>query len=209
MALEVAAGRFNDDGYGILEPLRDSLEGSFDADRLQMFDALVNRLYARRNLTPRSYRYFGSWLSEERNYMVENLAKHDVFKKDMYGFAYRGEGGRTQIIVDSVRETVSNRCLEIERAGNGVTTPLFKKTCWYNREYRLPQARKDFKIELEKLYDDAYFDLLARVDGLPVAVDEEAYRRNLNALQSQDNDALRVVWEDRGRQWGVLRVAAS
>lgn len=202
-AIDVAEGKFDDSAIGILEPMRDQLEGVFNADYLQMFEALTNRLYCRHNLTPQSYNRFISWLEEERDNMVDVIGERDIFCKDMYGFAYRGEGLPVQIVMDSVRKIVDGRLQEIVQKGGVTVTPIFHNKCWYSRDYRLLDMRHDFKNRLQFLFDEGYFALLEAADGLPVIVDQVAYLRERERLQIEGNERLLKTWECFGRQWGI------
>lgn len=58
----VAGGRENDSGINILEPLQEQLDGSFQADYLQLFYGLLRILYLRKNLTRQSLTKYQNWL---------------------------------------------------------------------------------------------------------------------------------------------------
>lgn len=84
-------------------------------------------------------------------------------------------------------------------------TPIFHKKYWYNYEYRLAHVRADFKEELKRLFDGAYFDILRRITTLNVAVNANLYRAVLQDYCAHEDAApLAEAWKDFGRQWGIV-----
>ena len=203
-AAAVSQGRFNDAGTPILDEWRDELEGTFDADRLNLFATLTDLLYLRQSLSPYNYARFARWVEDEKGCLAPELGKRDIFSKEIYGFAYRTAGGPTKVVIDSVRKIASDRRKRILEQMDSVVTPIVRDKCWYNRTYRLADCRRDFKARLEVLFDDDAFELLERISALPVAVDSMRYLDVLGHLQGEHNAAALSAWEAWGRQWGIL-----
>lgn len=202
-ARDVADGRGNDSALPLLSDVRDRLKGVFDADSLQLFEALVNRAFLRRNLEQHSYAALMAWLEEERRCMADDGFERSLFVKDMYGFATRDANGTIRVAMDSVRMNAEGKRRDSARKDTGTVTPLFHARVGYNRNYRLVDARNDFKARLASLFDGEYFALLEKLDALPVAVDIAGYQRECERLSTAGDAELLELWKHYGRQWGI------
>ncbi len=221
-ALQVADGHRNDAAAVLLAPIKDELEGTFDSERIMLFEKMVGRLYLRRNLTSDSYALLKQWIWEERQEMANDVAEQDSLCTDFYGFAYRdavpagnpsgdvigveASDNRScapaQYWADACLKTLVERRVKVQQTG-AQTSPIFHRKCWHGRNVRPMEVRRGFLENLKQLYDADFFALLDAVDALPVAIDERAFLEECDRLRREDLSACLRVWEYFGRQWGV------
>lgn len=201
---DVTRGITDDSATAILDPLQEQLDGVFNADLLQLFESLLDLVYLRKNLTKRSYHMYSEWLKEVRQEMVDDVITKDLFSKDLYGFAYEDGSGRFSYHLNASQRVAHEKRDKHQKEGC-LVTPIFHKKYWYNYEYRLVHVRADFKEELKRLFDGAYFDILRRITTLNVAVNANLYRAVLQDYCAHEDAApLAEAWKDFGRQWGIV-----
>lgn len=198
----VAEEKENDDGVRILEPIQEYLDGIFQAELLQLFEGLLNILYLRKNLSQRSFYAYRAWLVEMRQEMINDIAAKDVFDKVFFGFSYQKKTEEIHYVVNASQQFIEEKRLSILLEENVAVTPVFSKKCWYNYDYRLHQARKDFENRLRELYCADYFNILNKIHTLPVAVDITAYQEKQKQFQTEKT---LCVWKRLGKQWGVVQ----
>ena len=191
------------DAFELLAYLAEVIESSFNDDFLALFEDLVDTLFIRRSLTRGDYAYFKEWLIDERQCMAHEIGERDLFSKEMFGFAYRAGNGRINAIVNASQKDIAQRRDSILRDGSSLVTPVFKRKCWYNYDYRLVDVRADFKARVLRLYNDKYFSILEDVEKLPVVVDETEFSAVHARLKEEGNPACIAAWELQGRQWGI------
>lgn len=199
----VTKERRNDTAVAILDPIKESIEGIFCEDYLQLFNGLVDMGYQRRNITQRSFQIYMDWLKEERQNMINDIANKDLFSKDFYGFAYKDKTGRLHYFYNANQHLMDGKHYEQQKRGN-LVTPLFHKKYWYNYDYKLEHVREDFKNQLKKLYTEDYFAILKTMRNLDVNINEAVYLDVLNGY-SLDENATQIAdaWRWYGYQWGV------
>lgn len=196
----VTSNIVDDSATKILDPLQEQLDGLFQDDLLQLFEGILTRVYLRKNLTKRSYNMYQAWLKEVRQEMIDDVAIKDLFSRDLYGFAYQNESGHIQYYLNASQRLMFEKQEKQLKLGH-LVSPVFHKKFWYNYDYRLDQVRSDFKILLQKLYNESYFGLLRQIDLLDVAVNCEAYHSILKDYG--DNEMLAEAWKNLGFQWGI------
>ncbi len=197
----VAEGKENDNGTAVLDPIREQLDGVFREEWLQTFHGLLNLLYLRKNLSQRSFLIYSEWLQEMRQEMVDTVAEKDTFCKNFFGFAYQEKDSQIHYVVNASQQFVQKKRTDMMLMSSNIITPIFSKKCWYNYDYRLEQARKDFEREMRTLYDEKYFAILKEIAALPLAVNAVRYR---DKMQQFSMEEVGNVWKLFGRQWGIV-----
>lgn len=198
----VAEGNENDDGTNILDPIREYLEGIFQSELLQIFEGLLNILYLRKSLSQRSFQSYCDWIVEMRQEMINDVVVRDIFCKIFYGFAYQKGTDDVCYVMNASQQLIEEKRLKVLLREDMLVTPVFCKKYWYNYDYRLNQVRKDFENELRQLYSKSYFEVLNKIDDLPVAVDVAGYQEKQKQFQTEKT---LDVWKKLGRQWGVVK----
>ena len=154
---------------GAADPLNDymdTLECTFDRVRFDLFAATLDQAVSAQKLLLRDHQQLLNRLNEERQSMANELQPHDIFHQTFHAFAAEDAGGTRQFIYDARRDFVYAKRQALEEAG-ALITPLVSQTCFYNYDYRLTDARRDFVSTLPALFDDRYFHLLHTIKGLP------------------------------------------
>lgn len=198
----------NDDAEPILSHLQKRLWGKFQADDLQLFGALTERAYRRRNLLPQTYEQYRSWLQSQLHQIADDAAVKDIFEKTLYGVVYYNQAGRRISYFNADRATLYRR-MEAAESQYGLVSPLFQKTYWYNYQYRLYDVRQDFARYLDDLLDETYFAYLQAVLALPSAVALADYRDLCQKMLADYGQQTTATLERYGLWWGTAAALAA
>ena len=201
--LSVADSTENDVGVKVLDPIQEQLEGIFQADQLQLFDELSLMLYLRKNLTKNSYCNYQKWLKEIQQEMINDIKTKDIFSKKLFGFAYQKQGEQIQYQLNASQRLILEKRERLLCQNDILVAPVFYQKIWYNYDYRLEQARNDFREKMKYLFDNNYFSTLQKIKQLPITVDQKLYFEILKNYQDNGNHILAEAWSAMGREWGI------
>ena len=88
----VALCPINNKAAILIRQVRESLEGCFDEDALQLFEGAVEYAYDGKILTYAEYEINKAWLKLERDFLAERTRPASHFKRKVTGFAYEKNG---------------------------------------------------------------------------------------------------------------------
>ena len=192
----------HDGAKSLLLAQQDDLEGTYAADRLQLFEGLLELAHQGKVLTDASYDYFRAWLTDVYAQMEDDVIIKDLFEKTFYGIAYETKDGRLVYYANAQKERLYERKLELEAQGLMVS-PIFAKACYYNYTYNINDARDDFKHYLQQVLDSAYMDLVRFIIALPSALDPEEFILARQKTTDQYDDIAQKAWQFYGRLWHI------
>ena len=187
----------------LLNTYMDSLECSFQRDKLNLFENTLCLTVSQQKLSLKDYALLLKRLDEELDTISTELRPHDIFNQAFYAFAYE-TGGRRNYFYDARKDFVYQKRYTLECTGVTIS-PLFCKTCFYNYEYRLTDARQDFVHSLPFIFDDAYFQLLHNIKSLPVACTTNEYLAIQNDFLRQYGTITKETMQLYGYRWQILK----
>ena len=165
-------------------------------------EALLHYTYSCKKITPSTYQALLDFIAEERLSMDEDFISKYIFEKTMYGIVYL-EDGQPKYLSNAQRDYIYEKAYALETQGVFVS-PLYAKTYWYNYEYRLNDVKKDYKLELERVYDQAYLQKLAQIKTKADPAVREAFAQKLHAIETAYGASAAQTLRRYGCRWGVL-----
>jgi len=199
---EVAELATEERAFTLLEDEWDAIENSFDADKLQDFENLVNYAYRCRKLSMMQYQQLKNNISEERKNMEEMIISKDIFEKDYYGIAYESLSG-IRYISNARKATVYKKKYDLEQQGLFVT-PLFTKKYWYNYTLRLPQVHQIFETELKRRLNQKYLMLMQQISKGNQKISKAEFLNQLNFVADHFGKEAAKTLQQYGYRWGIL-----
>lgn len=155
---KIALCPINNKGAEILNPLRDSLEGCFDEDALQLYENAVEFAYDGKILTSMDYFENKNWLALERDFLAEKMRPSSNLKRLMSGFGYL-KNGTIKYYTNALKEKTDERRMELMSEGV-ITTPVFVKEYFLNGYHELSKCLKDFDRLIAEKIDANYVELI-------------------------------------------------
>ena len=192
----------NDSAKDLLWAEAERIEGTFEEEELRRFEALLNYTYSCKKLKLETYQALLDFIAEERQSMDEDFVSKDIFEKTMYGIVYL-EDDQPKHLSNAQRDYVYEKAYALETQGVFVS-PLYAKTYWYNYEYRLNDVKKDYSVELKKVYDEAYLQKLARIKTKADPAVKQAFTQKLRAVEECFGASAAQTLRRYGYRWGVL-----
>lgn len=192
----------SDDAKDLLWAEAERVEGKFEEEELRRLEALLDYTYSCKKLLPETYQALLALIAEERQSMDEDFISKDIFEKTMYGIVYV-EDGQPKYLSNAQRDYIYEKAYALETQGIFVS-PLYAKTYWYNYEYRLNDVKKDYSLELKKVYDQAYLEKLAQIKTKADPAARVAFAQKLRAVKAQYGDGAAQTMQRYGYRWGVL-----
>lgn len=181
-----------DDSLELLERIKNSMEGEFDRDHLQLFNGLVKMAYQEKTLTMNSFNYFKKWIKKQYHQMEDDIVIKRPFYRVFSGFAYQTHENKTRYFYDGQIETVQEKSIELQKQGRFVT-PIYTKKYWFGNEKNVRQVRQEFINELQQNINGRYIKIASVLHDKPEKILFEcAFREELEkyALNSSEIDEL-------------------
>lgn len=203
----LGSAQANDGAKELLLTLQEKLTGLFVEDLLQIFESLVSLAYEHKVLGDEARGEFMAWLYDVRKDMMDDVVVKDIFERTFYGFAYE-EGLVIKYYSNTLRETVYARQKEIADEGF-VVTPIFWKTYWYNYNYRLDDAKKDYQKYLCEVFGEAYFTLIKEIMALPGPIERAVYWQTIAYAQASFGSTAQNALISYGRKWHLLHAGGN
>lgn len=191
----------NNEAEPLLALLAEKLWGRYHHDWLTLFQGLVDRAYCRKNLNFENYCKHYNWIQMEQRQMDNDGQKKEQFVKILYGMGYQGDDSTTIVYLNADKNMIDH-LIKTKRRQGYLTSTLLAKTYGYNYDYRLEDARKDFKKYLQKIFNEHYFMLIKELEHCVVAIDLLAYQSLLHSVQANGNRLEQEALEQYGCYWG-------
>ena len=186
----------------LLSDYMDSLECTFDRDRFNLYEDTLVLAVSQKKLSLKDYQLLMTRLNDERKNISSELRPHDLFNQTFYAFGYREEAD-WHYIYDARKEYVYAKRQTKELAG-AIITPVLTKTCFYNYDYRLMDARNDFQQTLPQLFGADYRLLLEQMNTLAPAKSAAEYAQITQDLASRHGEAVRSTLEMYQYRWHAI-----
>lgn len=158
---------------GILNPLRDHLEGCFDAGTLQLYKGAVEFAYDGKILTAADYQENKLWLKRESAFLTERVRKASNFKRKMTGFAYI-ENGSTKHYTTALEERTQERRLQMISEGK-IVSGIYAEEYQFHNYADLPKGIQWFDDVMKDRMDANYVELLQDLYAIQPEIDKAAF----------------------------------
>lgn len=165
----------NDAAKKDLEQWQIMIDGLFDTEQLYLFELLLRQAYTAKNLKTETYDKFKRWLRDVYADMGDDLIVKDVYKRDFYSLRY-WENGQQKLVINAQKLRLHVKVQELAAKGI-LTTPIYKKTYWYNHDYRLADARKDYETYLTNDLMQHFWETADKFNTLASSVSAEQYQK--------------------------------
>jgi len=151
--------------YPLLSNFLEQLKCSFDRDQFDLFENTLALSVTHKKLSIKDHDILLYQLNEERKSISTDLRPHDIFNQRFHAFAYE-LNNQIHYFYDARKELVYAKRYALASQGLFIT-PILSKTVFYNYEYRLADARKDFAKSLPFIFNDSYFELIKNIQKAP------------------------------------------
>lgn len=157
----------------ILNPLRDTLEGCFDAGTLQLYKGAVEFAYDGKILTAADYQENKLWLKRESAFLTERIRKASNFKRIMTGFAYI-ENDSVKYYTTALEERTQERRLQMISEGK-IVSGIYAEAYLFNHYADLPKGIQWFDGVMEHRMDTNYMELIQDLYAIQPEIDKAAF----------------------------------
>lgn len=186
----------------LLNLYMDSLECSFQRDKLNLFEDTLRLSVSQQKLSIKDYQLLLNRVEEERDTISTELHPHDTFNQVFHAFAYELNGKRSYFY-DARKDLVYQKRYALESEGATIS-PLFHETCFYNYDYRLTDARRDFVRKLPFIFDDTYFQLLRNIKSIPAICSQNEFITIQEEFFKQYGMITRETMQMYGHRWNII-----
>ena len=183
--------------------MRQSLEGVFEEDRLQLFEGLLDFAYHKKNVTELTNRELRRWLERTRGEMADDGRQRDRFSKTFYGFVYFKPDGTPAQDINVCRELIYRHRQQWQRQ-RIIMTPVLSKTYWYNYSCTVQELRAQFAEHLAAVFDECYLTLWQRLRAIPSAVRPAVFQDAQQQAGAAYGQPAREALEAIGWRLGLL-----
>lgn len=180
----------------------DQLEYTFDRDKLDLYESTLIWAVNHKKLSKKDYLLLLDRVTEEKKNIVNELQPHDIFNKVFHSFAYEDHGYKNYVF-DARKDYVYKKKVEKELSGT-VVSPILSKTCFYNYDYRLTDARRDYLEKLDDIFDPPYFSLLQQIKALAPKITKEDLCRQFENMEKKLSAIEYETMVFYGHRWDIL-----
>lgn len=189
----------NDKAKNDLEQWRDMIDGLFDAEQLYLFELLLRAAYSAKILRTETYNNFKRWLQDVYSDMGDDLIIKDIYKREFYSLSYWENGCRKQV-VNAQKLRLYMKAQELRNKGV-LSTPIHQKTYWYNHDYRLADARKDYEIYLQSDLMQYFFETADKFNKLSSPIIKEQYSQYCTEWQIEYGKEITIYLDYYKMKW--------
>lgn len=204
LAAQLLAVPPNDQAEDILLTMRQSLEGIFEEEKLQVFEGLLDLASYKKNITELTEHELRRWLRRMREEMADDGRQMACFSKTFYGFVYFKPDGTKAKDINVCREIIYRHRQTGQRQGSWMT-PVLCRTYWYDHDQTVQALRAQFADHLAKVYDEDYLTLWRTLMAIPAAVSPEAFHTARSEAERDYGQPAREALEAIGWRLGLMR----
>ncbi len=198
---EIFSERANDSAVAILDAWQDEAAGSFDAEILYLFQTLLEEAYRAKVLKSYTYRQYRDFLAEMYEDMGDELLVKDIFKRDFYSMMYI-DGQKENTVINAQKNRLYAKRDELWLKGVQ-TTPIYQKTYWYNHDYRLIDARKDYEQHLTTPLVREFLSTAKLINDLPAAIAGSEYDDCAEKFSARYGERIKPYLEMYRMRWHI------
>lgn len=191
-----------DTGYPYLLRKKAEVEGAFQQEALQRFDALVDDIYACNKLTTEHYTVLKKWYAEELHNFEDEPRYKDLYAKTFYGMAYL-DHGTVKYIINARKDSIYKKKYDLLQKAI-YTTPLYAQTYYYNHSVKLSQIRQRFETEIQAYLTSTYLEEIQRVVTANEKIDKQTFRSYLAEAEKRYGTPAKETLQQYGYRWGIL-----
>ncbi len=186
----------------LLNSYMDTLECTFQREQFDLFEHTLIMSVTRGKLAQKDYQLLMQRLNSERQNLSNDLHPHDLFHQTFYAFTY-GFTEKQQYIFDARKEFVYEKRYQLETQG-AIVSPLLAKACFYNYDYRLTDARKDFAHNLPSIFNPSYWRLLCNLKALPATISRDSFLQTAEDFTKLYGPFVHNTLTMYGYLWDIL-----
>ena len=193
----------NDSALPLLTSWQERVDGLFNSEKLHRYERLVRAARSAKVLTAASYQALMAWLADVYADMGDDLIIKDVYHRELYSLSYE-EGGRRHLVINAQKSRLYDKASDLAQRGI-LTTPIYGKTYWYNHDYRLADARKDYETYLQSDWLEAFMQSAQEINALPAAIDAAEYHRLSQMWLAEYGQGVQRFLADYRVRWHLAK----
>lgn len=183
----------------LLDDYMTSLECTFDRDQFNLFEDALVLAVSQQTLAHKDHQLLLARLNDERKNISSELRPHDLFNQTFHAFAYKQDSAWAYIF-DARKDYVYEKRLTLELSG-AVISPVLTKVCFYNYDYRLIDARRDFQRALPAIFGENFRTLLEKLHALPARKPAQEFDQIVRDLTDRHGPAVTPTLEMYQYRW--------
>ena len=191
----------NDTAKIELEIWQEKLDGLFDREKVQLFEALVDHAFNAKVLKRETYNNFRRWIIDVYADMEDDLVVKDTFHRELHCLSYF-ENGKQHMVINAQKDRLYVKERELMQKGIKAS-PIVGKTYWYNHEYRLTDVRKEYEEYLKGELMEIFFKTAERINNLPSAISEEYFQQVSESWLEKYGEGIKEYLEYYHMRWHV------
>lgn len=168
---------FSDVASDAAEPLlswwRESIDGLFESEYLDLFELLLHQAASAKLLKPLTRYRFRQWLDDVRGDMSEDLVVKNNCRQDFYSLSYV-DGGKRKRNINAQKDQLYLLTGKLLKRGIR-PSPIQGKTYWFSRSDRPVTARRSYESWLQSPLMEFFIDQAEAINRLAPAIDAERY----------------------------------
>ena len=184
-----------------LDEYMDTLVCTFDRLQFDLFEGALLWAVNHKKLELKDYYLLLGRLQEERSNLSDELRAHDVFNQTFYAAVFE-QGDERKFIYDARKEAVYQKKYALESEGK-LVSPVIQEVCFYNYEYRLADARRDFINRLSKTFHDGYWQLLRDIKRLPAKLTAAEFAERADVLSEKYGEQVKKTVKMYACRWDI------
>lgn len=185
----------------LLDDHMTSLECTFDRDQFNLFEGALLLAVNQQKLSHKDHQLLLTRLNDERKNISSELRPHDLFNQTFHAFAYKKDDAWAYIY-DARKDYVYEKRLDLELSG-AIISPVLTKVCFYNYDYRLIDARRDFQRALPAIFGEHFRTLLETLHALPARKSAQEFDQIVRDLTTRHGPATAPTLEMYQHRWHV------
>lgn len=193
--------RPNNEAWPVVALLQETLEGLFEADELQFYEAIM-RQCCQKKLLDEQHQIMGwQWLEKNYKQMEDDVVVKERNERTFYGILYLKADNDYGCKSNLELERVVNEKLILEQQGV-LVSPVLQKTFWYKETQQLFHLRNNFEKWMQELAENRLDVILKILAQLPSAVETASYRQLLSKAEYLPRESqFALQWY--GHIWNV------
>lgn len=192
----------DDRALELLRTLQHHLEGTFDRDKLNYFQALLQQTRIARKITAVQYEDLCHWLEKIFRQMENDLIVEEQYERIFGGFCYQTSAGCWAIYINAEPVHVYETWEKHVQAGEYVF-PIFWKKYWFSTMSEGRLLRERFKKDYIQLLEDPFGKTILNVQLLPSIIASTTYQDWLEIVNQRGSKEDQIAMLLMGGYWQI------
>lgn len=175
----------NNNAELLLTDYQESIDGYFDADKLQLFWGVVLLSFEKKILTRDAYKHFKTWHNQVQQQMSDDPIDVGNITRVFYGFIYLDEQGLRQTVFDAQAVDVAEKWREKLMQGY-IVAPIVKKQYALKEFSEMPKVRQAYRQWLLAVESIDYLALVRRLYDMAGVIDGDTLQAVVDAAKGQE-----------------------